>query len=178
MHEQLGFSYAVVIWTHVQICFWKFIARIKWTRAGVYEALCPQHMLAPEDNLETMLLYYIKCQSWKREIIQPNMHRILPNLNHVIYTLDTICLPNSMILGQVVLQIFCSQGRLWVKCTSLKRGIIQSNFDRIVWKVDQVIYIMYPNCMAYIKILVQALLQIFCSQDCFTTQNTEVEKGR
>ena len=32
MHEKIGFSYAVVIWTHVQICFWKFIAKIKWKK--------------------------------------------------------------------------------------------------------------------------------------------------
>ena len=25
------------------------------TRVGVYETLCPQHMLAPKDNLETRL---------------------------------------------------------------------------------------------------------------------------
>ena len=37
-----------------------------------------------------MLLYYTKCQSWKRKIIQPNIHRILPQVNQVIYTLDTI----------------------------------------------------------------------------------------
>ena len=30
---------------------------------------------------------------------------------------------------------------------------------------------MYPNCMFYIKILAQPLLQIFCSQGCFFTQN-------
>ena len=143
---------------------------------GVYETLCPQHMLAPKDNLETMLLYYTKCQSWKREIIQPNIHRILPKLNQVIYTLDTVCLPDIMILAQAVLQIFCLQGPLWFKCISLKRFIIQSNFDRIVRKVNQMIYIMYPNCKAYIKILAQAVLQIFCSQGCFSTQN-EVEKG-
>ena len=28
------------------------------TRAGVYETLCPQHMLDPKDNMETMLRYY------------------------------------------------------------------------------------------------------------------------
>ena len=32
-----------------------------------------------------------------------------------------------------------------------KRDIIQSNFDRIVWKVNQVVYIMYPNSKAYIQ---------------------------
>ena len=106
--------------------------------------------------------------------MQPNIHRILPKVNQVIYTY-TICLPNIMILAQAVLEIFCSQGPLWVKCISLKRGIIQSKFDRILWKVNQVIYIMYPNCMAYIKILAQALLQIFCSQSCSTTQNAKVE---
>ena len=28
----------------------------KLTRAGVYETLCPQHMLVPKDNLETRLI--------------------------------------------------------------------------------------------------------------------------
>ena len=150
----------------------------KITRAGVYKTLCPQLMLAPKDKLEAMLLYYTKCQSWEREIIQPNIHRILPKVDQVIYTLDTICLPSIMILAEAVLQIFCSQGPLWVKCISLKRVIIKSNFDRIVWKVNQVIIIMYPNCMAYIKILAQARLKIFCSQGWFITQNAKVEKGR
>ena len=35
------------------------------TRMGVYETLCPQYMLVPEDNLETRLLYNTNCQSWK-----------------------------------------------------------------------------------------------------------------
>ena len=38
-----------------------------------------------------------------------NIYRILPKVKQVIYTLDTICEPNIMILDQVVLQIFCSQ---------------------------------------------------------------------
>ena len=75
-----------------------------------------------------------KCQSLKREIIQPNIRRILPKVNQVFYTLDITCLPNSMILSQAVLQIFFSQGPLWVNCISLKGRIIQLNFDRIVWK--------------------------------------------
>ena len=33
----------------------------------------------------------------------------LPKVNQIIYTLDTICDPNSMILAQGVLEIFCSQ---------------------------------------------------------------------
>ena len=87
--------------------------------------------------------------SQKREIIQSNIFRILPKVNQVIYILDTFCMPNIMTLAQTVLQVFCSQDPLWVKCPSPKWGIIQSNFDRILWKVNQVIYIMYPNCAWY-----------------------------
>ena len=36
------------------------------------------------------------------------------------------------------------------------------------------IYIMYPNCMPDIMILAQVVLQVFCSQGCFTTQNAKV----
>ena len=83
-----------------------------------------------------------------------------------------------MILAQAVLQIFYPQGPLWVKCPSPKRGIIQSNFDRILCKVNQVIYVMYPNCVLDIMILAQVVLQVFCSQGCFTTQTAKVGKGR
>ena len=41
-------------------------------------------------------------QNRKREIIQPNVYRILPKVNQVIYTLDIICEPNIMILAEVV----------------------------------------------------------------------------
>ena len=75
--------------------------------------------------LSTRLLYYTECQNRKRDIIPP-IYRILPKVNQVIYTSDTICRPNIMILAQGVLQIFCSQGHLWVKRLSLKREIIQS----------------------------------------------------
>ena len=33
------------------------------------------------------------------------------------------------------------------KCLSLERGVIQTNIHRILWKVNQVIYTMYPNSM-------------------------------
>ena len=45
-------------------------------------------------------------------------------------------------------------------------------------KVNQVIYIKYPNCMPDITILAQEVLRLFCSQACFTTQNDKVGKGR
>ena len=52
---------------------------------------------------------------YKMDIIQPNTNRILPNINQVIYILDTIWTPNIIILTQADLQIFCSQGPLWAK---------------------------------------------------------------
>ena len=61
------------------------------------------------DIYVTRLLYYTKCQSQKRDIIQSDIYRILPKVNQVIYTLDTICMPNITILAQAVLNIFCSQ---------------------------------------------------------------------
>ena len=82
---------------------------------------------------------------------------------------------NIMILAQAVLQIFCSQDPLLVKCLSLKRGISQSILT-ILFKVNQMIYIMYLNCMPDIMILAQVVLQIFCSQGCITTQNDKVRK--
>ena len=54
-----------------------------------------------------------------------------------------------MILAQAILQIFFLQGPLWAKCLSLKMGIIQSN----VHKINQVICIMYTNCMPDIMIV-------------------------
>ena len=41
-----------------------------------------------------------------------NIYRILPKVNQIIYTLDTISEPNIMILAQAVLQIFCSEGSI------------------------------------------------------------------
>ena len=108
------------------------------------------YMLAPKDNLE------MRCQSQKRGIIQSNSNRILPKVNQVIYTLDTICVPNIMILAQAGIQIFCWQGSIGVQWVSRKRGMIQSNIHRILRKVNQVIWIMYSNTMPDIMILAQA----------------------
>ena len=100
----------------------------------------------------------------------PKFYGLCPKVNQVIYTLDTIWMPNIMILVQAVLQTFCSQGHL---CLSLKRGIIQSNIHRILWKVNQVIYIMISNCMPDIMFLAQAILQF----GCFTILYAKVGKG-
>ena len=58
-------------------------------------------------------------------LIQPDMYRIFA----------IICMPNIMILAQAVLQIFCSHSLYdpsWLKCLSMKRGIIQSNIHRLL----------------------------------------------
>ena len=98
--------------------------RIKWL-SPKREIIQLNSESSSPDILFTRLLYYTKRQSWKREIIQSNIYRILPKVNQVIYTLDTFCMPNIMTLAQAVLQIFCSQGPLWVKCLNSKREIIQ-----------------------------------------------------
>ena len=49
--------------------------------------------------------------------------RILPKVNQVIYTLDTIYDPNFMTLAQAVLEIFCSQASIDLQCKKLKRAI-------------------------------------------------------
>ena len=64
-------------------------------------------MLVPKDNLETRLLYYTNCLSWEREIIQPNIYRILLKVYQVIYILDIIRKPNIMLKAQGDLQMFC-----------------------------------------------------------------------
>ena len=41
---------------------------------------------------------------------------MFPKFNQVIYTLNTICDPNIMILAHTVLEIFCSQAFIGWKC--------------------------------------------------------------
>ena len=48
----------------------------------------------------------LHCVSRKREIIQPNIHKISQKVNQIIYTLDTILVSNVMILAQAVLRVF------------------------------------------------------------------------
>ena len=71
-------------------------------------------MLVSKDNLET------RCQGQKRGIIQSNIYRNLQKVNQVIYTLDTVYVPNIMILAQMFLQIFCWQGSIGLQCMSQK----------------------------------------------------------
>ena len=102
--------------------------------------------------------YFKKCQSRKREIIQPNIYRILPEVNQVIYTIAVVYMPNIMILAQAFIHIFCWQGSTGLQCISWKREIIQPNIHRILRNVNQ--FILDTICMSNIMILAQAVLQI------------------
>ena len=42
------------------------------------------------------------------------LERFAKSFYQVICTLDSVCMPNIMVLAQAFLQIFCSQGPLWV----------------------------------------------------------------
>ena len=99
--------------------------------------------------LLTKLLHYTKRQIRKREIIQPNIYRILPKVNQVIYTMDTVYMPIIMILAHAVIQIFCWQGSIGLQCVRRKREIIHPNIHRILRKVNQVIYTLDTMCAKY-----------------------------
>ena len=72
----------------------------------IYPNSMPDIMILAKTVLQILAVLY-KITKLEREIIQPNIDRILPKVNQVIYTLDTICGPNIMILAQAVLYIFC-----------------------------------------------------------------------
>ena len=72
----------------------------------------------------------LQCKIWKRGIIQSNSYRNLPKVNLHILTLDTIYVPNYMILAQAIHQVFCWQGPTGLQCISWKREIIQPNIYR------------------------------------------------
>ena len=55
-----------IIITHKKVCVSNLQKKKKKKKADVYETLWLQHMLAAKDNLETRLLYYTNCQSWKK----------------------------------------------------------------------------------------------------------------
>ena len=133
----------------------------------MYPNCMPDIMILAEADLQIFCsqgCFPHKTTNRKRGIIQSNIYRILLIVNQSIYTLDTICEPNIMTLAQALLQIFCSQGPLLVKCLSPKREIIQSNFDRILPKVKQVIYTLDTFYMPNIMTLAEAVLELYCSQ--------------
>ena len=74
---------------------------------NLYAKYHDQSSSGSPDSLLIRFLYYTKCQSRKREIIQSNIYGILSKLNQVIYTLETICMPKIMIIAQAVVLVFC-----------------------------------------------------------------------
>ena len=110
----------------------------------------------------------------KKKKTSSKLHGICPKGNQVIYTLDTICMPNIKILAQAVLQIVCSQGPLGL----LEKGNNSAKYSQQFMKFNPIIYIMLSNCMPDIMTLAQAVLQLFCSQCWFTIQYAKVGKGQ
>ena len=96
-----------VIWLLYTICMHNIIILAQ----GVLQLFCSQDC------------FFIQNASQKREIVQPTIYRILPKFNQISWLLYTICMHNIIILAQ---------GHLWLKCLSLKSGIIQSNIHRIL----------------------------------------------
>ena len=67
--------------------------------------------------------------------------------------MGTVYTPNIMILAQAVIKIFCWQGSIGLQCVSRKMEITQPNIHRILWKVNQVIYILDTICVSNIMVL-------------------------
>ena len=100
----------------------------------------------------------------KREVIQPNIYRMLPKVKQAIYTVDTINMSKIMILAQLVLQIFCWKCSIGLQWINRKRKTIQLNIYRHLPTVNQDIYTLDTICVPNIMILAQAVLQILCWQ--------------
>ena len=118
------------------------------------------------DILFARLLYYTKCQSQKREIIQSNIYRILPKGNQVIYTLDTISEPNSMILAQAVLKIFCPK-------RSQERGI---TLQKQVQRKRKKYVFAYFSCLFHILNFKILSLTVLDRMQCVTDIPTDRPK--
>ena len=66
----------------------------------------------PDIMILAQAVVYIQNVTLEKGGNSVNIYRILPKVNQIIYTLDTISEPNIMILAQAVLQIFCSEGSI------------------------------------------------------------------
>ena len=102
---------------------------------------------------------------------------ICPKVNQFIYTLVCNYMSNIRILPKAVLQIFCSQGCSYTNCLFPKRGVTQPKIYGISSKFNQFIYTLVCTYMPNIRILVEAVLQIFCSQGCSYTKCLCLKKG-
>ena len=83
--------------------------------------ICKNEVLANSSEFTVFVKHYAPTICLPLKIIEASskFHGNCPKVNQVIYTLDTICMVNIMILAQAVLHVFCSQGPLWVKCRSV-----------------------------------------------------------
>ena len=137
----------------------------------------PNHMLAPKENIYHLSILSLTGKSQKRDISQSIVYGIYSKFIQVIYTLNTNCAkyhdPSSS--GYPDISFTMS---LMAKLPKSKKEHNSVKYSQNFTKVNQVICIMFPNCMPDIMNLAQAILQIFCWQDCFTIQNAKFGKGR
>ena len=91
----------------IQSYIHRILGKVNQIICIMYPNSMPHIMILAQGVLQTFCRQdcFTKCRSRKNEIMQPNIYRILPNVNQVIYTLDTICEPNIMNLAKAVLQI-------------------------------------------------------------------------
>ena len=71
-----------------------------WTRAGVNETLCPQHMLATYNNIKMI-------PNLQRATTPEIVYGIGSNVNQVYYSSSPISWPSSKPLAQTVFEISC-----------------------------------------------------------------------
>ena len=91
-------------------------------------------------------------------------------VNHFIYTLVSNCMPNIRILAKAVLQIFRPQACSYTKCLCPENGSNSTENLQNRFKVNQFIYTLVCNYMPNIRILLKAVLHLFCSQGCSYTK--------
>ena len=120
---------------------------------------------------------YTKRMCLKKESNATENLRNRLKVNQFIYTLVCNYMQNIRILAKAVLQVFCSQGCSYTKCLCLKRRVTQPKIYGIGSKVNQFLYTLVCNYMPNIRILVKAVLQIFCSQSCSYTKGLCPKKG-
>ena len=114
-----------------------------------------------------------KCLCLKKESNATESSKV----NQFINTLVRNYMPNIRMLAKAVLKIFRSQGCPYTKCLSPKKGSNSTENLRICSKVNQFINTLVCNYMPDIRMLVKAVLKIFCSQGCSYTKCLCLKKG-
>ena len=105
----------------------------------ILDTICMPNIMTPAQAIIQIFCslcpLWINCLSLKRGIIQSNIHRILRENNHIIYIMNSNCVPDIMILAQAVLQVLCKQVSIGLQCKSRKRGLTPQHHVRTRKKI-------------------------------------------